>query len=80
MRLSPSLAFPLLLGSAVSANIATGWLGGAAGVIDEVLDLGSGIVSNHDVPSAKDGDIRIMDSWSYVDCGKSWCYFDCGKQ
>ncbi|WWC70803.1 phosphatidylglycerol/phosphatidylinositol transfer protein [Kwoniella pini CBS 10737] len=54
-----SLALVPLLATAASANLAADALGWAGELVS-----GGGKVS-----TAKDGDVRTMDSWSYVDCG-----------
>ncbi|KAK6908146.1 phosphatidylglycerol/phosphatidylinositol transfer protein [Kwoniella mangroviensis CBS 8507] len=59
MRIT-SLALLPLLATAASANLAADALGWAGELVS-----GGGKVST----TVKDGDVRTMDSWSYVDCG-----------
>ncbi|WVW84722.1 phosphatidylglycerol/phosphatidylinositol transfer protein [Kwoniella bestiolae CBS 10118] len=60
MKLTSLTLLPLLA-TAASANLAADALGWAGELVS-----GGGKVST---TAAKDGDVRIMDSWSYVDCG-----------
>jgi hypothetical protein len=62
MRIAALL--PLALAPLASASLAT-----------DAYKWASDLVSSDNVQSSKNGQVHTMDSWSYVDCGKSIAWF-----
>ncbi|GFZ45257.1 Phosphatidylglycerol/phosphatidylinositol transfer protein [Saitozyma sp. JCM 24511] len=60
MRLATTLLPFTLLAASASANLATDAFGWASSLVSS---------SNGEAQASKDGEVRTMDSWSYVDCG-----------
>jgi hypothetical protein len=61
MRLATTLLPFTLLAASASANLATDAFGWASSLVSS---------SNGQAQASKDGEVRTMDSWSYVDCGE----------
>ena len=51
---------PLALVPLASASLAT-----------DAYKWANDLVSSNDIQTSKNGEVHTMDSWSYVDCGKS---------
>lgn len=66
MRLStPLTLLPLALLPTLKASLATDLFGLANSLVSSESESHSAA----QVQSSKNGDVRIMDSWNYVDCG-----------
>lgn len=60
MRIAAASLIPLAILPLAQASLATDAFGWA-----------NDLVSTDDVQASKNGEVHTMDSWSYVDCGRS---------